>query len=41
VSGDETTQPHLEDCACVLHKPISTDELVAAVRRCVQRHGQA
>ena len=40
VSGDETDQLNLDDFTCVLRKPISTDELVAAVRRCFERHGR-
>ena len=40
VSGEETDQLNLDDFTCVLRKPISTDELVAAVRRCFERHGR-
>ena len=37
VSGSDTTQLNTDDFACILRKPISTDELVAAVRRCLHR----
>jgi DNA-binding response OmpR family regulator len=39
VTGDETSRTNLGDFACVLRKPFSAGELVAAVRRCVERHG--
>ena len=38
VSGADTTGLNPADFACILRKPISTDELVTAVRRCLEDH---
>ena len=38
VSGSDTGQLNPDDFACILRKPISTDELVETVRRCLKRH---
>jgi two-component system, OmpR family, phosphate regulon response regulator PhoB len=40
VSGQDTSALNLDDFACILQKPISTDQLVAALRDCLQRHTQ-
>jgi DNA-binding response OmpR family regulator len=37
VSGKDTKHLNPKDFACILQKPISPDELVAAVHRCVMR----
>ena len=36
VSGKDTSAIDPKDVACILRKPISTDELIAAVQRCMR-----
>ena len=35
VSGTDTSGLNHNDFACILHKPVSAEELIAAVERCV------
>jgi DNA-binding response OmpR family regulator len=35
VSGTDTSGLNRDDFACILHKPVSAEELIAAVERCV------
>ena len=37
VSGSDTSDLNPSDFACVLHKPISADTLLAAVQNCIRR----
>ena len=37
VSGQDTSAIDPKDVACILRKPVSTDELIAAVQRCLHR----
>ena len=38
VTGELTDGLNKDDFACVLRKPISSDELIDAVRRCLKKH---
>ena len=37
VSGEDTSGLNPDDFACILRKPVSADELIAAIERCVGR----
>jgi len=37
VSGSDTRTLNPGDVACILRKPVDTDELIAAVRRCLRQ----
>jgi DNA-binding response OmpR family regulator len=41
VSGKDTDDLNPRDFACILRKPVSTDELIAAVQRCIVRAATA